>query len=624
MYIVSVIPLTKIPLPSPQTLDYFSAAKISGGGIVEIKIGRRSHFGIAASCQPVRQKKQDIKRYPFKLRPIEKVVNAKAIIPRHHMELVLWTSAYFYSPLGLTMKALLPKSFSKPTQKFLAELSGLPIAKSPLQPKRIKPTLYWGSHNNASKIDYYTKKIRAALKYKRTVLFLVPELYKIPYFREKIPLLKNERCAIGTRSILSTPRQNLGLIILDEEESPFYKSFDQQPYINAKTIALKLAELTGAEIILGTDLPSIESLWRLENGQYNQIGVKRETDKLNPQVIDMRRELKTGNYSIFSRELQARLTHVIENKQQAILFINRKGLNTGLVCRDCGHTIKCPNCDVPMVYHKANYELRIMNYELICHHCGQKQNPPTICPKCESYRIKFIGTGTQRVAEELMKLNIAPREKIARLDLDTAPTFKFQEVIFRDFYDGKYNILICTQLGLKAELLPAVDLAAIITADPMFSLPDFRIKEYFYRIADKLWTIAKSNLLLQTYITDNPILKNVPDNYLLSEINAREELSLPPFSQIINLSFAHKDPQRAEQDAMVLKNKLTTQALNCQLPVTSYQLLGPAPAFIPRVNNRYIWQIMIKSKIADIKLRNALLRVVPSDWKIDVDPIAML
>ncbi len=700
MYVVSVIPLVKMPHPAPQVLDYFAFEKTEVGGVVEIRIGSRITLGIVAACSPVSHKKQQIKISDIRLRRVERIIAKNPAVPRHYVKLALWTASYFYSPLGLIMRSLLPQIFSKPTKKFIGELAEPSEAHPPSSVPRIKlrsckarlrrmpsstegkkPILYCSRNNAKSRNTFYEKAIRNALYNKKSVLFLVPELYKIDYFRKEIPGLKNAitahsgltnlsqykiwqqampacrqamptgrqansgdvKCLIGTRSSLAIPLSNLGLIIIDEEESPFYKSFDQQPYINAKTIALKLAELTCAEVILGTDLPSIESMSHVENGQYNQGGIKRESGRLKFQVIDMRNELKTGNYSIFSRELQTQLTRVVESKEQAILFINRKGLNTGLVCRDCGHVIKCPNCDVPMVYHQSSYQLRAISYKLICHHCGERQKPPDICPECASYRIKFVGAGTQRVEQELdkfLKETKTRRENctIARLDLNVAPTFSQQMEILDAFRMKKIDILIGTQAMLNEALLPRVALTAVITIDPMLSLPDFRIREQAIRILYKLGTVSFRQLLLQTYIVDNYIIQSIANStlktggltrcvfntLLMSEIEQRRELSLPPFSQIINLSYAHKDPKKAEQDAMILKNKLVTQATSLKLSDSSYQILGPAPAFIPRVNNRYIWQIMIKSKIADIKLRNMLLRVVPSEWKIDVDPIAML
>ena len=632
MFILSVIPLTKIPRPAPQAFDYFASDKISIGGIVQIKIAHRSLLAIVISCVPVGQKKQSIKKSSFQIKPIDKVINKNAVIPRHHIELVLWTSSYFYSSLGLTMKALLPKSFARPTKKFLAELAALPPIPRAGQGETHKPVVYW-NRDSAEKINYYTSKIRAALKDGKYILFLVPELYKISYFSKKIPLLSDENCFIGTRSALSTPRQNLGLIIIDEEESPFYKSFDQQPYINAKTVALKLGELTGAKIILGSSLPSVESLWAVKKKKYTLKASSSKREAPDVKIVDMRQELKHGNYSILSGELQTRLKNVINNNEQAILFINRKGLSTGLLCRDCGHLIKCPNCDVPMVYHNTAYGIRHMAYILICHHCGQKQRPPTLCPECESYRIKFIGTGTQRVEQELNKLLIRDPAKtrdyrIGRIDLDVAPTLGYQQKIFQDFSDKKYSVLIGTQIMLKPELLGQVDLAAIITIDPILSFPDFRINEQVIRLVNKLRTSTCNQLLLQTYSPDNYVIQNVSNISLMSEIENRRELSLPPFSQLIKLVYAHKDPAKAEQEAKILKNKLLVQwdslLPNIRYTIYDIQILGPAPAFIPRTGNRYVWQIMLKSKIKDLTLRNRLLRVVPGDWKIDVDPIETL
>jgi len=632
MFIISVIPLTKIPRPAPQTFDYFASDKISVGGIVQIRIAHRSLLAVVVSCAPVEQKKQSIKKSSFQIKPVEKIINANAAIPEHHIELVLWTGSYFYSSLGLTMKALLPKAFARPTKKFLAELSELPSVPRADQGESGKPVVYW-SHSSAEKITYYTSKIRSTLRDGKYILFLVPELYKISYFKKEIPLLSNENCFLGTRSALSTPRQNLGLIIIEEEESPFYKSFDQQPYINAKTVALKLGELTGAKVILGSNLPSVESLWAAKKGKYILKTSSSKSKMPNVKIVDMRQELRHGNYSILSRELQTRLTNAIYNNKQAILFINRKGLSTGLLCRDCGHLVKCPNCDVPMVYHETRNTKHETTRALICHHCGQKQRPPTLCPECESYRIKFIGTGTQRVEQELNKLlnqdvTRTTSHRIGRIDLDVAPTLGDQQKILQDFSEKKYSVLIGTQVMLKPELLGQVDFAGIITIDPMLSFPDFRINEQVMRLVNKLQISTCNQLLLQTYSVDNYVIRNISNISLMSEIENRKELSLPPFSQLIKLVYAHKDPVKAEQEAKILKNKLLVQwdslLPNMRYTIYDIQILGPAPAFIPKTNNRYVWQIMLKSKIKDLTLRNRLLRVVPSDWKIDVDPIETL
>jgi primosomal protein N' (replication factor Y) len=290
-----------------------------------------------------------------------------------------------------------------------------------------------------------------------------------------------------------------------------------------------------------------------------------------------------------------------------------------------------------MVFHN------VVNSRLICHHCGQKQKPPTLCPSCAGHRIKFIGTGTQKVEQELLRFcensAIAPNQcRVARLDTDIAPKWILQKKIFDDFREQKYNILIGTQLMLKTEILPKVALAAIITIDPPLSIPDFRMSEQILRTVDRLKNITLSKVMLQTYIPENYIIKyvlsdllatnivytSVLNKILAGEIENRRALSFPPFSQLIKLVYRHTDSQKAEQEAQILKNKLQTQIANLALPAADFALLGPAPAFIPRVKNRYIWQIMIKSKITDFAMRNKILRIVPYDWKIDVDPVEML
>ena len=591
-------------MPSPQALDYFASVDAAPGGIVQISLNHRKLLGIVLAAAPVSELRQAVKRSSFRLKPIEKIICGEEVIPKIHLKLIIWTSQYYYTPLGLMAKTFLPRYFAQPTKKFLSELSVFNIG---------PPT-------------------------SKTRLSIVPELYKIDLLQNKNPDLKyaavihggisakNEwaiwklarqggiKDIIGTRSAFAIGLSALEKITVYDAESPYHKSFDQQPYINAKNVAVKLAELTATPIVL--------------EGQFS---TKASSIPASIQVIDMKSELKNGNYSIFSKQMQVRLKKTIEENKQAVLFINRRGLSTGLLCRDCGNVVKCPNCDAPFVYHNTKYLILDTNtkYQLLCHHCGQRKIPPSVCPNCQSYKIKFIGTGTQRVEGELRKL--FPNAPSERLDLDIAPKWTDQQRIFDKFRAKKFSILIGTQLILKEELLPRVDLAAIVTIDPLLSLPDFRMGEQIAKIIDMLLRTSKT-LPVQTYKPDNEIFKclleSEPDNFysswLAQELENRKALSFPPFSQIINLTYAHADTQKAEQEAKILMNKLGEQARNYQLPITSCQLLGPAPAFIPLRKNRYIWQIMIKSKIEDLRIRNKLLSVVPSDWKIDVDPVTMV
>ena len=244
MNIVSVIPLTKIPLVAPQVLDYFSQAKVSSGSLVQVSIGTRKILSIVISCEPVSKKKQQIKKSSFRLKPIERVINKNVLVSKHYLKLVLWTSSYYYSPLGLIMKSLLPQIFSKPTKKFLEDIAQIEmygVYPARRTPPSQKPTLYWNHNNEEGKIHFYAKEIEKSLAAKRTVLLLVPELYKIAYFQAEIPILKNAEimhsgqtastqykiwkraylgeitCLIGTRSSLSMPLKNLGLIVVDGE-----------------------------------------------------------------------------------------------------------------------------------------------------------------------------------------------------------------------------------------------------------------------------------------------------------------------------------------------------------------------------------------------------------------------
>jgi primosomal protein N' (replication factor Y) len=462
---------------------------------------------------------------------------------------------------------------------------------------------------------------------------------------------------------LFAPFQNLKEIIIEDEHNDLYKS-RQTPRYHARETALELAKIWNAKIIFKSNTPSIETS-RLARDK--KIMLQYPVSKIQHQtsIIDLRVELKEKNFSIFSRLLQEKIKKALAKKQQIILFINRRGSSTSLLCRDCGFVPRCPNCDVPFVYHLSPVQFR-------CHHCGHSELPPVLCPQCLGTRIKYFGTGTQKVETEFKKL--FPDVSAARIDSDIAsasaiykasfdtpapssvipvsssviPAFNCEAItanavsglktgihtdkIITNFNSKKIQVLIGTQIIFN-KITKKAPLVALMLADTLLYIPDFRSNEKTFQIINHLKNLAGKDFILQTYSPENKAIqyavKNDYKSFYQEEIATRHTLGYPPFSQLIKLSFQHKNAKKAEQEAKILTEKLKQQ-INNQIKTTKLTtnqlitILGPSPAFISKIKNKYIWQIILKSKIADLKLRNQIFQIIPPDWTIDIDPLQII
>jgi len=332
-------------------------------------------------------------------------------------------------------------------------------------------------------------------------------------------------------------------------------------------------------------------------------------------LIDMRNEIHGGNYSILSWQLQNDLEDVLERKKQAVFFISRKGAETFVFCRDCGYVEKCPSCESSLIHHKE----RNMSV-LLCHQCGYKKNIQLKCPKCHSHRIKYFGAGTQKAKEDILKL--FPNAKVELLDSDITPTQKEQRRVLDDFKNKKIDVLIGTQLLFKKYDMPKVELVTILSLDNLLYTPDFRSGERVFNVFQNISTLCKSNgkLHLQTYTQENQVLELCAkinyEAFYKNEISSREMFSYPPFSRLVKLVYKNKDSRLAESEAVRLSEKLK------KLELENVQILGPAPAHVPKVRNEYIFQIILKIRMAeDMENKKiTLLKNIPEGWLIDVDP----
>lgn len=637
MYIIEVIPLVKIASYGSQILSYFFSQELKIGSLILVPLGKTEIRAIVKSVEALENIKMEVKKNYFKLKPVSKIISNEPIISERQMELCQWLSDYYISPIGIVLKLFLPKGILRRKKLFFQNIP-FPEISPEKESQSPCPILL----NSPERTQYHLQEIKKTIKNNRSVLLLVPEISRIAQylpslekisknikiFHSELKTSEEMKCwqeirenkvdiVIGARNSLFLPFSNLGLIILDQEENENYKSWDQHPKYHARTVALKLAEIFKAKIILGAQLPSLDSFYRAKIGEYelSQPALKQKSVN-GVSIVDMKEEIRKTNYSIFSEELREKLIGAISKDKKAIIFVGRKGSATAILCRDCGHIIKCQECETPMVYHKGSGPKGGL---LICHYCGKTMPPPSVCPECKGWRIKYIGTGTQKVLEELEKIE-GIKAKAIIIDSDIVPDKKEREQTTRDFQEGKYNTLIGTQSLFSLGLREEADLAVVILADPLFNLPEFRSPERLMQIFFKISGFAKE-MLIQTYNPDfylfDFLRKNDFQGFLEAELNHRKPFFYPPFSEIVKLSFTHKDNFIAKKQAIEAKQKI-------QKFLPNLKILGPAPALVPKVKGKYFWHIVIKIKGDSSKEKKIIQKLIGQDWLIDVEPQNLL
>ncbi|KAB3533142.1 primosomal protein N' [Alkaliphilus serpentinus] len=415
---------------------------------------------------------------------------------------------------------------------------------------------------------------------------------------------------IGARSAIFAPFNNLGLIIVDEEHEQTYKS-EQNPKYHAIDIAFLRGMTEKAVVVLGSATPSIENYYKAQKGE-----IKLRTLEKRPQmaklpeveVIDMKEELDTGNTSILSNRLKSLIMENLEKKKQTILFLNRRGYSTFVSCRSCGHVVKCNHCDISMTFHMGTKSLN-------CHYCGLKISAPTSCPSCNSNRIKYFGAGTQKL-ERVIEGQF-PGARVARLDLDVTGKKGAHERILADFKKGNKDILIGTQMISKGLDFPNVTLVGIISIDSTLNLPDFRASERSFQLITQVAgragrSLQAGRVVLQTYDPNHFSIvtasKHDFKGFYNEELEIRKEFAYPPFNNLIALNFSGG----RDDELFQYVNKIA-DGIRYILQSKGYQsmndmLLGPNAAIIPKINNKYRYQILLKDHGVELGTLKRLIR----------------
>jgi primosomal protein N' (replication factor Y) len=506
----------------------------------------------------------------------------------------------------------------------------------------------------SGKTEVYLNAIEAALAQQRGALLLVPEIALTPAvagqffsrFGERVAILHSaftdvERSeqwrrirsgsasvVVGTRSGVFAPVRNLGLLIVDEEHDGSYKQ-EETPRYHGRDVAVVRAQAAGAVVVLGSATPSLESRYNCDRGKYTLLELPdRIEQRPMPQVqlIDMRQEfLETRKQATFSRRLMDAIGARLANGEQTIILLNRRGFSSFVACRSCGERIECMNCSLTLTFHKRDRRL-------LCHYCGYAEKVPTVCPKCCSDHIYFLGIGSERVEEELHRE--LPAARVARLDRDTATGKRRYETILQGFREGGFDILVGTQMIAKGHDIPNVTLAGVVSADVGLGMPDFRAAERTFQLLTQVAGRAGRGclpgiVLIQTINPDHYAVRLAAAQdyhaFYEKELTFRRMMHYPPFSAMANVLIRSAKQEVAMRLSAELGHFLTP-------PPEKLKVLGPAEAPVPRLKAEYRYQFLIKA--ASRKALNELLRSVQQyalDHKwgatalvIDVDPLTLM
>ena len=524
--------------------------------------------------------------------------------------------------------------------------------------KRGNKTILLHGVTASGKTEVYFKLIDDTIKSGKNVLFLAPEIALASQLTKRLAkkfgtkdvaiwhssisdgerydvwqkLYKDEiKILAGARSAVFAPLQNIGLIIIDEEHESAYKQTSPAPRYDAKVVAQKLAEFHNCPLLLGSATPDISVYYRAVNsGNLFELKKRYNDAKVPPvYVINMQEYGRAAYRNVISKPLQTAINETLENNQQVILLINRRGFSTFTQCQACGHVIECPNCAIPMIWHAKDRRLK-------CHYCNHTESFPDTCPQCGSNALKNSGTGTQKIEQYIKELY--PDKSVERIDSDILVRKGEHVRLLERFQKGDIDILVGTQMIAKGLDNPNVTLVGVISADASFNLPDFRASERGFQLLTQVAGRAgrgdfAGKVFFQTYNPEYYALESAKsqnyNEFYAKEIIAREEFDYPPFSKIVRLVLSSENNFRAEKSAQEIALRLSAMIEKYGIS-ERIEVLGPTNCVIERINGQYRFQILIKNKMDEKGHRfiSSFLNKItmPKDIKltIDVDQLDIL
>lgn len=506
----------------------------------------------------------------------------------------------------------------------------------------------------SGKTEVYLHAIERVRESGRTAILLVPEISLTAQVAALVRARLGERVAIlhsalsegerfdewerlrrgeadvvvGPRSALFAPLRNPALIILDEEHDGSYKEHSRNPRYHARKAAQERARLCGGAVVLGSATPSIETFHAARGGDYELLELpKRATGRGLPavEIVDLRLEGRSKGGGIFGPRLMQALHSCLSGGEQAILFLNRRGYSAFVLCRDCGHVPRCPSCEVSLTLHRSDL------HRLVCHHCDHQRPAPESCERCFGARCRPFGLGTQRVEDELRRL--LPKARIARLDRDTTSTKDSHQRILTMVQNKTVDILIGTQMVTKGFDFPGVTLVGVVTADVALNVPDFRAGERAFQLLTQVSGRAgrgerAGRVIVQTFSPEHPsVVAAARHDYLgffEGEIGERESSGYPPFGTLARLVVADESEAEVEQRA-----ETVASYLRAECAAQKVSLLGPAACALPKLRDRYRWNLLLKGREADsvrkvLDVCWPLIRRKIGGVALDVDPVDLL
>lgn len=598
------------------------------GQLVEIPFRNQMIKGVILNLAEAKSQNE------YTLKPINKILDPLPFLAKWQLDLIQDLSEYYFVSMGVLLKMIIPdipKRAKNSEEKFINEIKFLKAPKEALVNDfyQNKPVLLQ-YYDFEDKIKIYLGLIKKAIEQNKQVAIICPQLINVKKiyqylgdYEDKLSIFLNDlpknkywqeyqkikngqaKIILGTRSAIFAPFNNLDLIIIDEEDNENHKQEEPNPRYNAKTIALKLKDLLDCKIIFASATPSLSSLYKVENKEWEYFEIDKPQILPQIEIIDKKEEFKKGNYQIFSEALIKNIESNLNDNKKIFLFLNRRGLATLSTCKDCGYIVSCPVCKLPLTY--------FANKKMVCNNCGHEEELILFCPECKSPNIKLSGTGTEKVEIEIKK--IFPKAKVSKIDPEISLSKKNL---------SEFDIIIGTQYAFDFVNWEQISLVGVINADTLFYLPDYRSLERTFSLMAKLVIFIGVNskkIIIQTSASQNYIfadLKNLDfKTFYNNEIKERKELGYPPIIRLVKLMYQSYEFNAGQKEVEEVYKVL-------KLKVESSEVIIHAPSLIysQQVRGRFRWQIIIK--VLAKKAGLDFLKNLPDDVIIDVEPESLL
>jgi len=588
------------------------------------------------SCQSITSK-ISIKKAAYRLKPLEKIINEKRIINEEQWQLLQMISFYYFFPLSSLLKYVLPSSKILQLVKINTNRNNKKLVKK----ENAKPLVLFGDDFTLIK-----EQAKKTLKKNQQILFIFPNQIKLEYYFNNLTEWQKEifvankknskkflkdyqainnneiKIIFGKRSVPFLPFNNLGLIILVDESNIGHKTLETKIHYDAKKVAFFLQKIWLAQLIIVNQTLSIETVFSLAANNYQNLNKFIDPLPNNKKFSIENNPFKQDN--IFNARSIEAIKKSLTNKRPIIIFNNRLGHSPALICNNCGYVFRCPYCEAALVYHK---DTENKNF-LICHHCGYKISAPDVCPNCQSYLIKFIGIGNQKIEENLK--NHFPKANIGIFDSDHLKNITQEKEVFQKFINNEYDILIITELFLKFfDFISQIETIIIPSIEQLLVTPDFENDEKIRQILT-LFSFKAKNIFIQTIDPNKKWLAELLKNdFYAKQIEIRKKAFYPPFSQMIKIEIKAKNLNQLNKLAQYTYQLLEKNISNL-FKKEEFILSVPLSPTVPKIKKFYLKDIYWRLKIMDKKnkeeqkklflKRNAILKLLPDEVNIEIDP----